>query len=425
VEEMPSERPPEQLTWLLQPGQSSIVKQENRLVEARYSLTARELKLVLYAIAMIDPRASDFGMCQIRVQDFAELTGTDPNSLYRELRATAEQIRRKDLVLENYPEKNMHGEIKFRRIATSWFINVITDANGDGYLAVLLEPKLKPFLLQLKGQYTKFQLGYAVRMKSQYGIRLYQLAQRWAYKGERTLALDELRLCLGTREINGKGEVVKDHLVTYNNFKRKALLPAVEEVNRHSDLSVEFKEEKSKTSKSVAAIRFLIRRNVATADQFDGLPSSTGCELPSSQQSQLDALADEFRLSEPQTKTLVDYVEKDGLDYVLEKAEIARKQPNPAAAFIKALREDWKKPVPKASNKPNPKPKAPLAPPEPPPAKPDFEPMARLWAEATELQRTAWLKDDLLRQTAPKEEGEPPRPVFLARLYCLTQPAEV
>ena len=196
---MPSERPPEQLTWPLQPGQSSIVKQENRLVEARYSLTSLELNLVLYAIAMIDPRASDFGMCQMRVQDFAELTGTDPNSLYRELRATAEQIRRKDLVLENYPEKNMHGEIKFRRIATSWFINVITDANGDGYLAVLLEPKLKPFLLQLKGQYTKFQLGYAVRMKSQYGIRLYQLAQRWAYKGERTLALDELRLCLGTR----------------------------------------------------------------------------------------------------------------------------------------------------------------------------------------------------------------------------------
>jgi hypothetical protein len=111
------------------------------------------------------------------------------------------------------------------------------------------------------------------------------------------------------------------------------------------------------------------------------------------------------------------------LDYVLEKAEIARKQPNPAAAFIKALREDWKKPAPKASDKPKPKPKTPLVSPEPPPAKPDFEPMARLWAGATEPQRAAWLKDDLLRQTAPKD-GERPRPVFLARLHSLTQSTE-
>jgi hypothetical protein len=60
---------------------------------------------------------------------------------------------------------------------------------------------------------------------------------------------------------------------------------------------------------------------------------------------------------------------------------------------------------------------------EEPPPKPDFEPMARLWAEATESQRMVWLEDDLLRQTAPKN-GEPPRPIFLARLSCLTQPAE-
>ena len=78
-------------------------------------------------------------------------------------------------------------------------------------------------------------------------------------------------------------------------------------------------------------------------------------------------------------------------------------------------------------NTPKQKPKplrvADAAPSEEPPPKPDFEPMARLWAEASELQRTTWFKDDLLRQTAPKN-GEQPRPIFLARLYCLTQPAE-
>jgi len=37
----------EELVWVLQPRQYAYVRQQNQLVEARYSLTARELKLVL------------------------------------------------------------------------------------------------------------------------------------------------------------------------------------------------------------------------------------------------------------------------------------------------------------------------------------------------------------------------------------------
>jgi plasmid replication initiation protein len=60
---------------------------------------------------------------------------------------------------------------------------------------------------------------------------------------------------------------------------------------------------------------------------------------------------------------------------------------------------------------------------EQPPPKPDHEPMARLWSEASDEQRQAWLEDELLRMTAPKA-GEKPRTTFLARLYSLTQPKE-
>jgi hypothetical protein len=46
--------------------------------------------------------------------------------------------------------------------------------NGDGYIGVTLHPDLKPYLLQVHRDYTRFQLGYAVRMESKYAIRLYQ-----------------------------------------------------------------------------------------------------------------------------------------------------------------------------------------------------------------------------------------------------------
>jgi hypothetical protein len=54
--------------------------------------------------------------------------------------------------------------------------------------------------------------------------------------------------------------------------------------------------------------------------------------------------------------------------------------------------------------------------------KPDYEPIVRLWAEASPEQREAWLRDSVLRRFAP-QDGEPPRPAFLARLDAITQPA--
>jgi hypothetical protein len=170
--------------------------------------------------------------------------------------------------------------------------------------------------------------------------------------------------------------------------------------------------------KTVAAICFRIRPNVKKAQKFGVSPSETseeGVQVSGEVQAQLEAIAQEFGLSGRQVEALHEYVKRDGLEYVLEKAAIVCSRPrdNAAACFIAALRGDWKKPVPIAE--PKPKKKVIPAAPEQSPAKPDFEPMVRLWAEATEPQCTAWLKDDLLRQTAPKD-GERPRPVFLARL---------
>jgi hypothetical protein len=65
---------------------------------------------------------------------------------------------------------------------------------------------------------------------------------------------------------------------------------------------------------------------------------------------------------------------------------------------------------------------APAESPEPPP-QPDYGSVERLWAEASQEQRKAWLEDDLLRMTAPKT-NEKLRLTFLARLHALTQPAE-
>jgi Initiator Replication protein len=79
-------------SWQKQPDPRSVVWQHNRLAEARYELTAREQKLLLYVIAMIEPEDDEFKRCVINVGEFAELAGLDKDHLYKELGGVGEEL---------------------------------------------------------------------------------------------------------------------------------------------------------------------------------------------------------------------------------------------------------------------------------------------------------------------------------------------
>ena len=70
-------------SWQKQPEHKAVVWQHNRLAEARYELTAREQKLLLYVIAMIEPEDGDFKRYIINIAEFAQLANLDKDHLYR------------------------------------------------------------------------------------------------------------------------------------------------------------------------------------------------------------------------------------------------------------------------------------------------------------------------------------------------------
>jgi plasmid replication initiation protein len=352
---MPDAAPAQELTFSVQPRRESLVWQQNQLAEARYKLSPREQKLLLYVIAMIEPEAQDFGRCKVAVREFADLTGLKPDDLYQELRDTALAIREKTLVVENVLEPGMKKPV---RRHGSWF-EYVDEALGDGYVTIKLSSWLRPLLIQVRRDFFRYQLGYALGLKSEYAIRLYQWLKRWQYARQKTASLQQLRLELGATEVNQEGKIVKENLAAYKHFKNKAILPAVKEINEKTDMSVNFKEEKVKGSKAVAALTFQIRENLENLETLRPitLPEKSQMELtldnsglvPEVTQEQkelLSALADEFGLTKTQEIGLSGYVIREGIEYVLEKASIVRAEPreNAARTFLAAVRGDWKPP---------------------------------------------------------------------------------
>jgi plasmid replication initiation protein len=416
----------EELIFAVQPKRETIVWQQNQLAEARYKLSPREQKLLLYVIAMIEPEAQDFGKCKVAVKDYAELTGLKSDDLYQELRDSALAIREKTLVVENVLEPGMKKPV--RRYG-SWF-EYVDEAVGDGHITIKLSSWLRPLLIHVRREFFRYRLGYALGLKSEYAIRLYQWLKRWQFVRRKSAAIQQLRLELGATEIDTEGKIIRENLAAYKHFKNKAILPAVKEINAKTDLSVSFAEEKAKGSKAVAGIIFSIKENLENLEMLKpiALPEIPQMELsldpvnapPADEvKPTLAELAREFGLSGPQEIALQGYVAREGLQYLLDKAEIVRSSPrsNAGQAFMAALKGDWQKP--KTINKKRPAKKA-AAPtslhPEDAP-KFDLDGVARIWNEANEQQRAAWLAAmPAQAQLFAPMPGQKPRTAFLATL---------
>ena len=337
-----------------QPGGTTVVWQQNRLAEARYELTTREQKLVLYVISMIEPEDESFKLYKINVKHFANLSGLDSNALYNELRDVALQIKSKPLVIQGHLEP---GDPNPTELITSWFADVVIQANGDGYFGVSISERLKPYLLQVKREFFKYRLAYVLHLRSGYAIRLYQWAKRWQYSIKRRITIDELRVVMGTIELTPKGSIKKTLLALYKDFKKRALLPAVTEINEKTDISVSFVENKLKGSKTVESLTFTIIES-ANASKLDAVPSPRQPQLELELAESRDVIESEtavflsklkqdFGLSAPQIKTIQQYIETNGMAYLEEKIAVVNSEPRPNAArtFLAALKGDWKLPV--------------------------------------------------------------------------------
>ena len=136
---------------------SLIVTQSNRLVEARYNLPLGEQRLILTMISRIQPDDEDFKEYRINVREFTEFLGIDKNSAYREFDKITTTIMTRVLIFEEFD-----GPLKVGWVSSAKYLR------QEGAVLLCFDPKLKPYLLQLKGNFTCSRLDMLLNFKSQY-----------------------------------------------------------------------------------------------------------------------------------------------------------------------------------------------------------------------------------------------------------------
>jgi plasmid replication initiation protein len=98
-------------------------------------------------------------------------------------------------------------------------------------------------------------------LRSQYSLRIYSWAKKYAGDGAKTISLEELRRVFGLESIkDAEGNVIKEApLPIWANFKQRALDVAIREVNAKTDLKIKLASIEQIKQRRVVALNFTIK----------------------------------------------------------------------------------------------------------------------------------------------------------------------
>jgi hypothetical protein len=198
----------------------------------------------------------------------------------------------------------------------------------------------------VKREFFRFRLFQVMQMRSSYAIRLYQWLKRWEFRHAVEISVAELRIHIGASGVDERGKP-KENLALYPDFKRRAIRPAIDEINKRSDLRVTFSEIKANGSKAVERLRFVISTKAGRPDVELlplAVPPQLELGLENGSADLLKDVCEQFGLNETQRRKVQSYVVERGAAYLEEKLVVVAQEPrkNSAKALLAALRDDWK-----------------------------------------------------------------------------------
>ena len=226
--------------------EKKVTKANELIQKSRFSLSKQQQRIVLYLISQIEQHDKDFKLYTFDIIEFCKICGIElgGGKTYNELKEALKEISDKSLWI-TLPDE--------RETLVRWIEKPYIEPKR-GTISIKLDADMKPYLLQLKQNFTSYELIYTLHFKSQYSIRLYELVRSIHYHEMDiltiTYSVDELRKRMGAENKSSK---------VYSNFKNRALLPAIEEINAYSDKIISFKEDKRGHGKAITHIIFTIR----------------------------------------------------------------------------------------------------------------------------------------------------------------------
>lgn len=229
------------------PTGEDVVVKRNHLVNASYSLSLNEQRLLLGCISQIDSMSALDGktMFHLRMTDLIDLFSiTKNNRFYQQMKSASRKLYNRNIIIIE----------DGKRTDVRWITKKV-ECDGSGVLSLRFNQEVIPYLSEITGAFTKYKLKWVSKFKCSYSIRLYELMAQWKGKGTREIEVDDLREMLS----------IGNKYPRWAEFRRNVIDKSVDEITQHSNLDVSYGLRRS--GRSVVAIQFSFRTKTSGSEK--------------------------------------------------------------------------------------------------------------------------------------------------------------
>lgn len=211
--------------------QRKVIKHNDIIRRAKINLNVNEQKIMNYIISLIKPPECYPDGIQpleyrFKMNDYCKICGMSKSGdNYDIIKDSLYALCDKGALVEL-------DNKKYTRVSWLSKFYMPVAQSGELLIDVVLDCDLAPYIFNLRSQTTRFDLYNILALKSKYSLRMYELCKSWSglggksYKTEKLMEL--LEVAEGTR---------------YSDFKRNALNMAKKEINKYTDINIDYEFE--------------------------------------------------------------------------------------------------------------------------------------------------------------------------------------
>jgi plasmid replication initiation protein len=241
-----------------QPLKDKTIRQHNDFTQARYNLTSLEQNIVMLLIAKIktdDPDKTNYIISSTEI--FYNQTQRSAAANTALLKECVNKLLKRVVTIQS-----ANGN----RIDTH-FVSSCEYLDGKGSIELSFDPKLRPFLTDLKSNFTQYSLRSVLSFKGKYTKRIYQLISQYQDTKVLYISLNHLIEILRLRDDDQK-DSKKPWYELYGSFKQRVIKPALAEINESPDSQYYIYEIfETKKSRKVEMLTFRFRVKTKDTNQ--------------------------------------------------------------------------------------------------------------------------------------------------------------
>jgi plasmid replication initiation protein len=216
---------------------NKLIVQDNLVTTARYEMTALEKNIVYSVMAQIEDNDPPSKFYKISISDIEDTK--DVRVRQERFDEAIKKLLTRELVIMR-PDG---GKLRITVISSA-------DYDLDGNVEIGIDLKMRPYLFELKKNFTIFSLEVATSLRSKYSKRLYEMLCQFKSTGFLRISVQELR---------ERFELSEERYERWSNFEKNVLKTAQTEINDKADFKFDYHLKKQK--KRIVSVEFIFRKS--------------------------------------------------------------------------------------------------------------------------------------------------------------------